>query len=46
MSNTKVIIGIDPDVNRSGVAVKNDGLISVHLMGFFELFDWLIDMGQ
>lgn len=40
----KTIIGIDPDVDKSGVAIKSKG--EVHLMNytFFELFDYLEDL--
>jgi len=37
----KILIGIDPDVDKSGVAVKIDGSISTTLLRFFELFDFL-----
>lgn len=36
-----MIIGIDPDCNKSGVAVKLNGKISLYTLSFFELFDFL-----
>lgn len=36
------MIGIDPDISKSGVAVKQGKKITeLRLMRYFELFDWL-----
>jgi len=36
-----MLIGIDPDVTKSGVAVKNSLGYSLHTLSFFQLFDFL-----
>ncbi|MBE99333.1 hypothetical protein [Flavobacterium coralii] len=36
-----MIIGIDPDTNKSGVAIKDDLGIELKTLKFFELFDLL-----
>lgn len=40
----KLLIGIDPDVDKSGVAIKSKKNISLHNWGFFELFDNLLTL--
>jgi hypothetical protein len=42
LADFDIIIGVDPDVSRSGVAMKYNGEITVGLMKFFELYDYLI----
>lgn len=37
----KLYIGIDPDVDKSGVAMILNGHIELHNMRFFELFEYL-----
>lgn len=37
----KLLIGIDPDVDKSGVAFKNGNLIELSNLTFFQLFDYL-----
>jgi sulfur carrier protein ThiS len=37
----KTLIGIDPDVTKSGVAYKNGKTIELYNYSFFELFDYL-----
>lgn len=39
--NPKMLIGIDPDVEKSGVAFKNGKLIELSNLTFFQLFDFL-----
>ena len=39
--NNIVKIGIDPDVEKNGVAIKHDGKLTLHNLKFFELFDLL-----
>ena len=43
---TKIIIGIDPDVKKSGVAIndKNTGIVSASSFCFPELLDFLKDV--
>lgn len=36
-----MIIGIDPDVDKSGVAVKEDGEYSLYSLSFWDLFEFL-----
>lgn len=36
-----MLIGIDPDVDKSGVAVKVDRTIELYSLRFFSLFDYL-----
>ena len=40
MINKKILIGIDPDTEKSGVAIKSDEL-KLYNMSFFELYDFL-----
>lgn len=40
MSKEKILIGIDPDTEKSGVAVKSIEL-ELYNMSFFELYDFL-----
>lgn len=40
MVNKKILIGIDPDTEKSGVAIKSDEL-KLYNMTFFELYDFL-----
>lgn len=44
-NNTEIILGIDPDCLKSGVAIleKPTNTISVRLYGFFELFEYLLN---
>jgi len=37
----KLLIGIDPDCDRSGIAFKNGNLIELSNLTFFQLFDYL-----
>lgn len=37
----KLLIGIDPDVDKSGVAFKNGNEYTLENLTFFELFDFL-----
>ena len=46
MTKTKVIIGIDPDVTKSGVAVKGCGGIHLMNLEFFRLFKYLSDLNS
>ena len=41
MSDFSIIIGIDPDVYKSGVAMKHNGEVSVGRMKFFDLLEYL-----
>lgn len=41
MKKEKLLIGIDPDVDKSGVAFKNGKLIELLNLTFFQLFDFL-----
>ena len=43
---TKIIIGIDPDVKKSGVAIndKSTGIVSASAFCFPELLDFLKDV--
>lgn len=36
-----IIVGVDPDVDKSGVAINENGKITLHNLRFFELFDEL-----
>ena len=36
-----MIVGIDPDTLKSGVATKTKGSISLYSLSFFQLFDFL-----
>ena len=38
-----ILIGIDPDVDKSGVALKINDHIEVFNLSFFELFEFLIE---
>ena len=40
MIDKKILIGIDPDTEKSGVAIKSDEL-KLYNMSFFELYDFL-----
>lgn len=40
MSKVQILIGIDPDTEKSGVAIINGGL-QLYNMTFFELYDFL-----
>lgn len=40
----KTIIGIDPDVDKSGVAIKSKGILHLMNYTFFELFDALKEL--
>ena len=41
MTEQKLFIGIDPDVEKSGVAFKNGNLIELSNLTFFQLYDYL-----
>lgn len=41
---SKIIIAIDPDVDKSGVAVWNDDLRSIYSLSFFDLQEKLLSM--
>lgn len=41
LSDYDILIGIDPDVDRSGIAMKYKGKVTVSTMRFFPLFDFL-----
>jgi len=41
MKQNKVLIGIDPDVTKSGVAFKQGQIIELSNLTFFQLFDFL-----
>lgn len=36
-----MIIGIDPDIDKSGVAVKEDGEYTLYSLSFWDLFEFL-----
>jgi hypothetical protein len=36
-----MIMGIDPDVNKSGVAIKEDGKYVLYSLSFWDLFEFL-----
>ncbi len=38
---SKILIGIDPDVEKSGVAFLQDNKLKLQNLGFFELFEML-----
>lgn len=40
----KILVGIDPDVKLSGVAIKREGKLSVHTKSFFALFEYLASL--
>jgi hypothetical protein len=40
MANEKILIGIDPDVDKSGVAFINGNKLELNNLSFFELFDY------
>jgi len=42
----KIVIGIDPDVDKNGVAIKNKDGFTLHNWKFFELFDKLKEMNH
>lgn len=44
MTKQKLLIGIDPDVDKSGVGINHNGEITLLNLSFFELFDKLKDM--
>ena len=44
MKVNKTFIGIDPDVNKSGVAYKNGKDVVLKNLKFFDLFDYLKDL--
>ena len=37
----RIIIGIDPDIDKSGVAIMIEGVVELTKLRFFELFDLL-----
>lgn len=41
MKEPKLFIGIDPDVEKSGIAFKNGKLIELSNLTFFQLYDYL-----
>lgn len=41
LADYDILIGIDPDVNKSGVAIKYKDEVSVGTMSFFQLFEYL-----
>lgn len=41
MSKDKILIGIDPDVDKSGVAFLKDNKLKLQNLTFFELFEML-----
>ena len=41
MLNEKILIGIDPDVDKSGVAFIKGNILELNNLSFFELFDYL-----
>lgn len=41
MAKTKMLIGIDPDVDKSGIAFINGGSLTLDNLTFFELFEML-----
>ncbi len=43
MPKEKILIGIDPDVDKSGVAFLNGNHLELNNLTFFELFDYLRD---
>ena len=43
MKNYKYYIGIDPDVDKSGVAFLNGNHLELNNLTFFDLFDYLIN---
>jgi len=38
---SRILIGVDPDVTKSGVAIINGDKKEIYNLGFFELFDFL-----
>ncbi len=42
MINKNILIGIDPDTEKSGVAIKYDGL-QLYNMTFFQLYEFLFN---
>lgn len=44
MITEKIIIGIDPDVTKSGVAIKKGGKVELLNLEFFKLFKSLSDL--
>lgn len=38
---SKILIGIDPDIDKNGVAILSENLKIVHNMTFWELYDFL-----
>ena len=38
---SRILIGVDPDVKKSGVAIINGDKKEIYNFGFFELFDFL-----
>lgn len=44
MSSSKLWIGIDPDVDKSGVAFWSNGQLRLYNMKFFELMDAMADV--
>ena len=38
---SRILIGIDCDVSKNGVAYKNGDKLELHALSFFELFDFL-----
>ena len=41
MTKTKFLIGIDPDVDKSGVAIIDENNVTLDNLTFFQLFDYL-----
>lgn len=43
MTNKQLIVGIDPDIDKSGVAVRNMDLktIDLYTLGFYDLVKWI-----
>ena len=41
MSKDKFLIGIDPDVDKSGVAIIDGNNVTLDNLTFFKLFDYL-----
>lgn len=44
MAKQKLLIGIDPDVDKNGVGINHNGQITLLNLKFFDLFDKLKDM--
>lgn len=46
MPQNKNLVGIDPDIDKSGVAFSNGELIELKNLTFFELFEYLKTLGS